>query len=138
MRRQLFCILGMTLLLSCTVGCSRDQTQAAQGAASQWLKLVDSGNYAQSWDEAADLMKGNVAKEQWKEILDRNRSPLGRLLSRKLTSAEYREDIPGAPAGEYVVLQYESSFQNKGLVVETATPVLDKDGRWRVSVYYIR
>jgi hypothetical protein len=138
MRKQLFCILGMTLLLSCAAGCTRDKTQAAQGAAWEWMKLVDSGKYAQSWDEAADLMKGNVAKEQWQEILNRNRAPLGTLLSRKLTTAEYKEAIPGAPAGQYVVLQYESSFQNKSSVVETATPVLDRDGRWRVSVYYIR
>jgi len=138
MKRQLFCIFGIAVLLSCAVGCSRDKTQAAQGAASEWLKLVDSGNYAQSWDEAAGLMKGNVAKEQWQEIMSRNRAPLGTLRSRKLTSAEYKEDIPGVPAGQYVVLQYESSFQNKGTVVETATPTLDKDGRWRVSVYYVR
>jgi len=138
MKRQLFCILGMTLLLSCAAGCSRDKTQAAQGAASEWLKLVDSGNYPQSWEEAANIMKSSVAKEQWQEILNRNRAPLGTLLSRKLTSAEYKEDIPGAPVGQYVVLRYESSFQNKGTVIETATPTLDKDGRWRVSVYYIR
>jgi hypothetical protein len=138
MRRQLLCILGMSLLLSCFFGCSLDKTRAAQGAASEWLKLVDSGNYAQSWEQAANVMKSSVAKEQWQEILNRNRAPLGTLLSRKLTSAEYREDIPGAPAGQYVVLQYESSFQNRGTVVETATPTLDKDGKWRVSVYYIR
>jgi len=141
MRKRLIGILGTALLLSCLCGCSRDKTQEAQGAASEWLKLVDSGNYAQSWDEAADLMKSNVAKEQWLEILNRNRAPLGLLLSRKLTSAEYRGSIPGVPAGEYVVLQYESSFQNKGSVletVETATPTVDKNGRWRVSVYYIR
>jgi len=83
-------------------------------------------------------MKSSVAKEQWQEILNRNRAPLGTLLSRKLTSAEYKEDIPGAPVGQYVVLRYESSFQNRGTVIETATPTLDKDGRWRVSVYYIR
>ena len=138
MRKPLIGILGIALLLSCFSGCSRDKTKAAQGAASQWLKLVDSGNYSQSWDEAAHVMKSSVAKEQWQEILNRNRAPLGTLLSRKLTSAEYKEDLPGAPAGRYVVLQYESAFQNKASVVETATPVLDADGTWRVSVYYIR
>lgn len=138
MKKPWICILGTALLLLCFCGCSRDKTQAAQGAASEWLKLVDSGNYAQSWEQAANMMKSSIAKEQWQEILSRNRAPLGTLLSRKLTSVEYKEDLPGAPAGQYVVLQYESSFQNKGTVVETATPTLDKDGRWRVSVYYIR
>lgn len=139
MRKRLICIFGIGLLLSCFSGCSPDKTRAAQGAAADWLKLVDSGNYGKSWEESANLMKSNIAKKQWQEILDRNRAPLGNLLSRKLTSAEYREDLPGLQAaGRYVVLQYESRFQNKGSVAETVTPMLDKDGRWRVSVYYIR
>jgi len=45
---------------------------------------------------------------------------------------------PGAPDGEYVVIQYDSSFENKTEAVETVTPMLDPDGVWRVSGYYIR
>ena len=109
-----------------------------KGSSGDWLKLVDSGNYAQSWDEAATVMKTMVAKEQWQHILQTNRAPLGTLVSRKLTSAEYKEDLPGAPRGQYVVLQYVSSFEHKNSVIETATPTLDKDGRWRVSVYFVK
>ncbi len=138
MRKRLICIFEIALLLSCFSGCSPDKTRAAQGAAVEWLKLVDSGNYAQSWEEAANLMKSNIAKQQWQQILDRNRTPRGTLLSRKLISAEYMEELPGVGAGRYVVLQYQSRFQNLGSVVETVTPTLDKDGRWRVSLYYIR
>ncbi len=47
------------------------------------------------------------------QILDSNRAPLGALVSRKLTSAEYREELPGAPAGQYVVLQYDSTSEHK-------------------------
>jgi Protein of unknown function (DUF4019) len=136
MKKYWVVILLSTLLFA--AGCSRDKTQAAQSAASEWLKLVDSGNYAQSWEAAANIMKTNVAKEQWQAMLSQNRAPLGTLLSRKLTSVEYKEGLPGAPAGQYVVLQYESSFQNKASVLETAAPTLDKDGTWRVSLYYIR
>jgi len=132
------CLSVPVIALVLVAGCSGDKTRAAQGAASQWLKLVDSGNYAQSWDQAANLMKANIAKEQWQAMLNQNRAPLGVLLSRKLTSVEYKEDLPGAPAGHYVVLQYESRFQNKASVLETAAPTLDKDGTWRVSLYYIR
>jgi hypothetical protein len=46
--------------------------------------------------------------------------------------------LPGAPDGEYVVIQYESSFEHKQAAVETVTPMLDKDGTWRVSGYFIR
>ncbi len=136
MKKHCVGILAIVFLL--VVGCSREKTRAAQGAASEWLQLVDSGNYAQSWEQAANVMKGNVAKEQWQQMLNRNRAPLGKLLSRKLMSVEYKEDLPGAPAGQYVLLQYESSFENKASVLETAAPTVDGDGRWRVSLYYIR
>jgi hypothetical protein len=60
------------------------------------------------------------------------------MLSRKLKSATYMTAMPGAPDGEYVVIQYESSFEHKQSAVETVTPMLDKDGKWRVSGYYIK
>ena len=50
----------------------------AEGAASNWLKLVDSGNYAQSWDNTGTVLKANVARDQWQELLLRNRRPVGR------------------------------------------------------------
>ena len=46
--------------------------------------------------------------------------------------------LPGAPDGEYVVLQFDTSFANKKEAVETVTPMLDKDGKWKVSGYYIK
>ena len=52
-------------------------------------------------------------------------------------ASTYTTSLPGAPDGEYVVLQYESEFQRKKYAIETVTPMLD-DGQWRVSGYYIR
>ncbi len=46
--------------------------------------------------------------------------------------------LPGVPDGDYVVIQYEASFENKRSAVETITPVLDEDGAMRVAGYYIR
>ena len=43
-----------------------------------------------------------------------------------------------ASYGEYVVIQFETSFENKKAAVETVTPMMDKDGIWRVSGYYIK
>jgi hypothetical protein len=100
--------------------------------------LVDSGNYAQSWDDTGNVLKATVARDQWQELLSRNRGPLGALISRKLTSAEYTTQLPGAPDGQYVVLQYESSFEHKSSVLETVTPALDKDGKWRVCLYIVK
>ena len=43
-----------------------------------------------------------------------------------------------SPDGQYVVIQFTSSFENKKSAIETITPMLDPDGQWRVSGYYIK
>jgi hypothetical protein len=110
----------------------------AQKAAEQWLSLVDSGSYAESWKAAAQYFQGAVSQEKWEQSLTAVRKPLGELVSRKLKSAKYTKTLPGAPDGEYVVLQFETSFSNKKSAVETVTPMLEKDGQWKVSGYFIK
>jgi hypothetical protein len=110
----------------------------AQQSSESWLALVDSGKYADSWQEASQLFKNAVTKEQWQSALGTARTPLGKMLSRKLKSAKYTTTLPGAPDGEYVVIQFDSSFEHKQSAVETITPMVDKDGKWRVSGYFIK
>jgi hypothetical protein len=110
----------------------------AQAAAESWLKLTDAGNADVSWDQAAKLFKGAVTKEKWAQALAGVRPPLGKVISRKLSSRQYGEKMPGAPDGKYVTIQYDTVFENKASAVETITPMLDPDGVWRVSGYFIR
>ena len=112
--------------------------RAAVEVSREWLKLVDEGKYSESWEEAAQYFKNALTREQWKSSLESVRSPLGAVLLRNLKSAKYTKTLPGAPDGEYVVIQYETSFRTKQHAIETVTPLLDKDGKWRVSGYYIR
>jgi len=112
--------------------------KAAQQSAQTWLALVDGGKYGQSWSEAAQLFKQAVTQSQWESAARGAREPLGKLQSRKLQSAEFRRSLPGAPDGEYVVIQYATSFENKKSAIEMVTPMKDKDGVWRVSGYIIR
>ena len=113
-------------------------TQAAQAAAGSWLALTDAGQYGSSWDEAAGLFKTSVTKEAWSGAMKAVRLPLGALTRRQLKSATPARSLPGAPDGEYVVIQYDTQFQNKLSAVETVTPMREKDGSWRVTGYFIR
>jgi hypothetical protein len=58
--------------------------------------------------------------------------------SRKVKSKSYKTSLPGAPDGEYVVIEFETSFEHKKSSIETVTPMVEKDGNWRVSGYYIK
>ena len=63
---------------------------------------------------------------------------LGSIQSRSFLGAVYKTKLPGAPNGKYVVIRYRASFENKEDAVETLTPMLDQDGIWRASGYFIR
>ena len=114
------------------------QKSAAQKSAEQWLALVDAGSFAESWKTAAGFFQAAVPQDQWGHTIAAVRGPLGDLVSRKLKSAHYTKSLPGAPDGQYVVLQFDTSFANKKAAVETVTPMLDADGTWKVSGYYIK
>ncbi len=131
-------LLCVVLLCSIAVLGQSKPEQAAAAAATSWLQLTDAGNYAASWDEAAPIFKDAVPRERWVQALEGTRTPLGKVISRKLKSAEYTTTLPGAPDGQYVVIQFETTFENKASAIETVTPTLANDGTWRVSGYFIR
>jgi len=131
----------MLAFLVCTVGFAQDEAAKkteAQASAESWLALVDAGNYAQSWDQAATSFKVAVTKADWEKMLTVSRSPLGKLDSRNLGEAQFTTSLPGAPDGQYVVIRYSSGFENKKSALETIVPMLDKDGKWHVSGYFIK
>ena len=130
------------LVLVGLAGCSAIGHSAAAkqavASAEAWLRIIDATRYAESWDDTASSLKAAVTKEQWLKSMQTYRKPLGRNLSRNVKSRRYRTEMPGAPDGEYVVIQFKSSFENKKSCIETVTPMRDKDGTWRVSGYYIK
>jgi len=136
-------LTGLLLLLGLAMPAVPAQEGAtavaeARKAAEAWLKLLDRGQYAKSWDEAASLFRDAMARDAWAGTVQKVRAPLGQVKSRKLRGAQYATSLPNAPPGQYVVIQYDASFEHRPAVVETITPMLDADGTWRVSGYYVR
>jgi len=114
------------------------QENMAIVAAHAWLALIDEGKYSESWESAATYFKNAVPKAKWDQMLNAARTPLGGLVTRELKSAKFTESMPGAPDGEYVVIRFSTSFEKKQSAIETITPMLDSDGVWRVSGYFIK
>jgi hypothetical protein len=140
MRNCIFILSGILLF---TIGgyaqeSNSEAEKLAIASAQSWLEIVDAEKYAESWEEAAELFKSAISEVNWEESIKVVRRPLGKVISRKLDSQEYMTSLPGAPDGEYVVIQYKTKFENKKAAIETITPMLDNDGKWRVSGYYIK
>lgn len=140
MKKMLACLL-MVAIVGCVGRSSTSNPQAetaAVAAAKDWLSLVDNEKYAESWDEAAQLFKDAVPKDKWVQTMEALRKPFGKNVSRELQSKRYSTSLPGAPNGAYVLIQFKASFENKNSAIETITPMLDKDGKWRVSGYFMK
>jgi hypothetical protein len=137
LKRYRYSILVLCLALT-SVAFPQEKTRAAEKAAADWLKLVDFDAYEKSWKVSSPLFRASINEILWEQKLKAVRAPMGAVLSRQLKSAEYKTHLPGVPDGEYVVIQYKTSFEHKHMATETIVPALDKDGYWRVCGYYIK
>ena len=135
---KLLCALLMLAIAAPAAPASDTPTAAAEGAARAWLALVDAGQYAASWNSASTQFRQRISSAQWAAAVAGVRAPLGALKSRTLQSATPTNTLPGAPDGQYVVLQFAASFEHKAGAIETVTPVKDADGTWHVSGYYLK
>lgn len=106
--------------------------------AGTWLAGIDAEKYSQSWKDTAQFFQKAITEGGWSDALTKFRKPLGEMKSRKLLEAKSTKSLPGAPDGEYVVMQFDTSFAVKGKAVETVTFMLEKDGLWKAVGYFIR
>jgi hypothetical protein len=112
--------------------------RAATVAAESWLRVVDQQQYAASWDSAATIFKGAVTRDQWVQAATQARASIGALGARDKPATQYTTQLPGVPAGQYVVLQYRTTAGPGRTVAEMVTAVLDGARGWRVVGYFVR
>lgn len=115
-----------------------DAVGSAVNAARQWLDLADANDGAATWEQAAPSFRSAISKAGWSDALKQARQPFGAVRSRKLLSSELRHSLPGAPDGDYVVIQYDTAFEHKAHAVETVVPMRDQDGNWKISGYFVK
>jgi hypothetical protein len=106
-------------------------------SAQAWFELVDNQQYLESWEHTTEFFKSTTSRQKWQEFASTLRKVVGKVLSRELLFQENTTSIPGAPDGEYVVMSYKTSFENRGPAIETITSLLDQDNTWRVSGYHL-
>src|SRR5437588_11834882 len=79
-------------------------TPTADTAAHAWLALVDKGEIAKSWDEAALSFQLGVTKTKWTQLVVSARAPFAPLGARHQTMPQHTPDPHKAPPGRHVTL----------------------------------
>ena len=103
-----------------------------------WISGIDAGKYSQSWKDAAVFFQSAITESAWVSALEGMRKPLGAVKSREIRAVDKANKLPGAPDGEYFVIQFDTSFSAKAEAVETVTFKLEEDGGWKAAGYFVR
>ncbi len=109
--------------------------QQAGRAAEAFLVLVDKAKYSESYDAASSWFRRGITRRKWVDALGSSRTPLGRVLGRKLDRVELRSlGAPGVldQAWIYSNVRFESREPCPELTV-----VFIEEGRWRMSAYFV-
>lgn len=129
-------LLGLSAAVAGNAAGATPKT-SAEAAARTWLAAADTGSGAETWALAAPVFQDRISSEQWQKQLTAVRAPLGKIVSRTLTSATHATSLPGAPDGDYELVKFQTEFEHKASAIETVTTVRQADGSWRVAGYFI-
>ena len=118
---------------------NKKEEKKAEVATIKWLKKIDNGNYLESWDSADKYFQNQIQKERWSAALKASRLLLGKLTSKRmLGSSVYKNELPGAPDGNYYVFTYDISYEKKNSAQETVTLIQTYQGEWKVVGFFIK
>lgn len=102
------------------------------GTVEAWLALMDQGDYAGNWEAASFYFRQAMTREQWISRGESIRRPLGRVLSRQLSSTRYKY------LGTRAEVRYNTVFEGLAAAVETVTFHREPNGEWKSIGYLIR
>jgi hypothetical protein len=117
-----------------TLGDDKDTIAATQ----RWLALLDAGRLGAAWDVSSAHLKSVVTRQKWVSGIGSTRKPFGKFVSRTPEKFARAHSLPGAPDGDYSIVEFESVFANDKRAAEKVIWMLESGAVWRVSGYYIR
>jgi hypothetical protein len=130
------CLLVGTLAFSAE-GASDDSQEEFVSVARAWLKLVDHGEYAESWKEAAPHFQASITEANWVAAMRKVREPLGLVSARHFLDAQHTTQAPRMPPGSYWTIRFKTTFE--GVTAnEVVSLVADGEGKWRAVGFFIR
>ena len=90
---------------------NKKEEKKAKKSANNWLSKIDNGQYFDSWNDAAKYFQNQIQQDRWSATLTASRLPLGKLISRKFNSSDYKTELPGAPDGNYYVFTFDVTYE---------------------------
>ena len=103
-------------------------------AVETWLRIIDGGNYAKSWETAAARFQDTISKVSWEGRMEKVRRPLGNVVSRSLSSTRFKPGLTRYGAD----FAFATSFDDLPAATETVTFSRQKpNGEWKAEGYQV-
>ncbi|MEL7197291.1 MAG: DUF4019 domain-containing protein [Pseudomonadota bacterium] len=117
---------------------SDEASPAALKRARTFISAVDAGDWQESWSRSGEFFQSQTSATEWAALVEPVRGPLGSVEKRRLVSVERVSTLPGAPEGDYEILQYQTEFE-KLEGVSTETVILIRNGEdFDIAGFFIR
>ena len=117
------------------------QNQVLVKYAESIVAMIDNGQSGQVWDQASDVAKRSVSRDQFTKATESDRAKVGKMTSRKVegVTRALSNGKEKLPAGVYVNVNFATQFSNEAKPVrELVSFHLDSDKKWRLSGYAVR
>lgn len=115
----------------------RDDREAID-AGMKWLALIDSGRAGAAWELSSRQLQSTVTRAKFIAAMRDARKPLGKLEERTAERFARSHQLPGAPDGDYVIIEYTARFPKGKKLQEQLVWSIEEGEIWRVAGYYYR
>jgi len=112
--------------------------RSAIAAGEKWLALIDSGKAGAAWDLSSKQLQSSVTRAKFIAAIGDVRKPLGKLEERTAERFARSHRLPGAPEGDYVIVEYTARFPKGKKLQEQLVWSIEESDVWRVAGYYYR
>ena len=102
-----------------------------------WLELIDTGQYADGWNNSGEVFRDAVSCADWEKNIQTVFDKLGAVKDRKESKSFPLESSDGLPDGDYIVNEFKTVFSKGGSLGERVTTNESADGSAKVVGYYI-
>lgn len=118
-----------------TAGSPPQQAEAA-AAAREYLAMIDSAAYDETWERSGTALRDTSSRFVWTNMLKATSRSLGIDADRQVEGFGFTtQPDAAAPVGEYVLVQFKS---RSGNATATEKVVMQKEqGAWKIVGYFI-
>lgn len=106
--------------------------------AENFLTQLDQNEFSSAWQQTSPLFRILTDEAAWKHKQQVLRQAYGPLESRRFLRLSYRTTYAHSPDGIYVIIQYQSHFENKAETRETVVLCCHADSECVIREYVLR